>query len=215
MPRPPENPIPDPFILPNIVSAVQVSGHAGVKPPARAVVGPAVPRRIAVMVPVRGGKRPVVVIITLAEAQSITCSTRVPAHCQPVAHSFTCHPELRVLGVLHLPFKVLQLHPQHHVSVPGQEVDQVVAQPELPSVQLPEARSVLSPGAVETYAPVLAALQERPSSSTQLHVAGDREAPAAEVRGYQVHSAPGLSPEQVVGAVSHYRGNYRTKDGTE
>lgn len=75
VPRPPENPIPDPFVLPHIVSPVEVCSHAGIKPPAGAVVGPAVPGWIAVVVPVRGGERPVVVIVTSAEAQSITCST--------------------------------------------------------------------------------------------------------------------------------------------
>lgn len=139
MPRPPENPIPDSLVPSHIVSSVEVCSHAGIKPPAGAVVGPAVPGWIPVVVPVRGGKRPVVVIIAFAEAQSITCGTRVPAHCQSVAHPFTCHPEMRVLCILHLPVKVLQLHPQHHVPVPGQQVDHIVAQPKLPSVQLPEA----------------------------------------------------------------------------
>lgn len=207
MPRPPENPVPHSFVPPHMVSPVEVCSHACIKPPAGAVVGPAVPGWIAVVVPVRGGERPVVVIISFAEAESITCSARVPAHCQPVAHPFTSHLELLVLCILHHPVKVLQLHPQHHVPVPGQQVDHIVAQPELTSVQLPEARSVLSPGAVEAHAAVLSALQERPSPSIQLHVTEDREAPAAEVRGHQVHSAPCLPPEQKVGAVSPRHGN--------
>ena len=88
-------------------------------------------------------------------------------------------------------------------------MDHVVAQPELPSVQLPEAGSVLIPGAVEAHAAVLTALQERPPSSIQLHVTEDREAPAAEVRGHQVHPALCVAPEQVVRAVSPQRGTCR------
>lgn len=139
VPRPPENPIPDSPVTPHIVSAVEVCSHAGIKPPAGAVVGATVPGWIAVVVPIRRGERPVVVIITSAKAESITCSTRVTAYSQSVAHPFTCHSELFVLCILHHPVKVLQLHPQHHIPVPGQQVDHIVAQPKLPSVQLPEA----------------------------------------------------------------------------
>lgn len=208
MPRPPENPIPDSLIFAYVVPAVEICRHAGIEPPAGAVVGPAVPGRIAVVVPVRGGEQPVVVIVAAAEAQGIARGARVSAHRQPVAHPLARHPELRVLGILHLPVKVLQLHPQHHVPVPGQEVDHVVAQPELPCVQLPEARPVLGPGAIKAHAAVLSPLQEGPSSSLQLHVTEDREASAAEVRGHQVHCAPPLPPGDVVGAIPLQHGRY-------
>lgn len=74
-PRPPEDPVPDPLVLPHIVSPVEVCSHAGIEPPSGAVVGPAVPGRVAVVVSVRGGEGPVVVVVTFAEAQSITCCT--------------------------------------------------------------------------------------------------------------------------------------------
>lgn len=139
MPRPPENPIPDSRILPHVVPPVEVCSHAGVKPPPGAVVGPAVPGWIAVIVPVRGGERLVVVIVAFAEAKSITRGTRVTSDRQPVALTLTRHLELLVLRVLHHSVKVLQLYPQHHVSVPGQQVYHIITQPKLPPVQLPEA----------------------------------------------------------------------------
>lgn len=202
MPRPPENPIPDSRVLPHVVSPVEVCSHARVKPPAGAVIGPAVPGRVAVIVPVRGGERPVVVVVTFAEAESITCRARVSSHRQPVAQTLARHLEVRVLCVLHHPVEVLQLHAQHHVPVPGQRVDHVVTQPKLSSVQLPEASPVLGPGAVEAHAAVVPALQERPSSSVQLHVTEDGEGFAPDVRGHQVHSASCPSLAQVVCAVS-------------
>lgn len=75
VPCAPENPIPNSSVLPRIISAVEVCSHAGIEPPTGAVVGPAVPGGVPVVVPVRGGERPVVVVVGLAEAQSITCCT--------------------------------------------------------------------------------------------------------------------------------------------
>lgn len=188
MPSPPKYPIPDSLVLLPVVSPVEVCRHARVEPPTGAVIRAAVPGRIAVMVPVRGGERPVVVIIHFAEAESITSGTGVSAYRQSVAQPLACNPELLVLRRLRHPAEVLQLHPQHHVPVPGQQVDQIVPQPKLPSVQLAEPRAVLRPGAVEADAAVPAPLDQGPSSTVQLHVTEDREAFAADVRVHQVHS---------------------------
>ncbi|CAG5958167.1 unnamed protein product [Menidia menidia] len=97
-----------------------VPTHAGVEPPAGAVVGPAVPGRIAVVVSVRGGERPVVVVVGFAEAQSVSRGAGVPADRQPVAQPLAGHSELVVLRMLRHPVEVLQLHAQHHVAVAGQ-----------------------------------------------------------------------------------------------
>lgn len=207
MPRAPENPVPHTCVLPQVVSPVEVRGHAGVEPPSGAVVGAAVPGWISVVVPVRGGERPVVVIVRLAEAESVPRGAGVAPHRQPVEQTLTRHLEVLVLCVLLHPVEVLQLHPQHRVPVPRQQVDHVVPEPELAPVQLPEARPVLGPGAVEAHAAVLSPLQQGPAATGLLHVTGDREASAADLGGHQVHAAPCCpSSEQVVRAVSPHRG---------
>ena len=71
VPCPPKDTISDPFVLSYIVSAVEVGCHAGIKPPPWAVVRPAVPRQVPVVVPVRGGERPVVVVVVLVEPQGV------------------------------------------------------------------------------------------------------------------------------------------------
>lgn len=198
VPRSPEDPVPDSLVSLVIVLPVEVGRHAGVKPPAGAVVGPAVPGGVAVVVPVRRGERPVAVIVLFAEAESITCGARVTAYCQSIAQAFAGHLELLVLRIPRQPVKILQLHPQHHLPVAGQQVDDVVAQPKLPSVKLPEAGLVFCPGAVEVHAAVLAALQDCPPSTLLLHLTVHREATSAEVRGHQVKPAFCFSPEQVI-----------------
>lgn len=57
----------------------------------------------------------------------------VSADGHPVAQEFVGHVELLVLGVLAHALKVLQLDAQDHVFGFRQEVDVVVAQPELTS----------------------------------------------------------------------------------
>lgn len=159
------------------------------------------------MIPVRGGEGPVVVIIAVAEAEGVPRRARVPSYRQPVAQPLARHPKLCVLSELHLSVKVLQLYTQRHVSFAGQLVDHVVAQPELAAVQLAEARAVLGPGAIEVHAAVLPPLQHGPPSALQLHVAVDREASAAEVRGHQVDPAPSEPLADVVRTVSLQRGH--------
>lgn len=74
MPRSPEDPIPDSFVPLVVVFPIQIGRHAGIKPPAGAVVGAAVSRGVHVIVQVRRGKQLLVVVEVLVEANGVTGS---------------------------------------------------------------------------------------------------------------------------------------------
>lgn len=71
MPRSPEDPVPDPLVSLVVVLAVQVGRHAGVEPPARAVVGAAVSRGVHVIVVVGRGEELLVVVEVLVEVEGV------------------------------------------------------------------------------------------------------------------------------------------------
>lgn len=183
----PENPITQSFIRSRIISPVEVCSHTGIKPPAGAIVGSTIPGGVAVVILIRGGEGLIVVVVHSAEEQSITCGACVTAHRQSVLQLLTSNAEVRVLRMLPHTIEVLQLHPKHHVPVMGQQMDHIVAQPEL-STQLSKAGPVLRPGAVEAHAPVHSTLQNSPSSTFLLHVTENIEACVAVVGGHTVNS---------------------------
>lgn len=71
MPRSPEDPVPDPLVPLVVVLPVQVGRHAGVEPPARAVVGAAVFGGVHVVVVVGCGEELLVVVVVLVEVEGI------------------------------------------------------------------------------------------------------------------------------------------------
>lgn len=71
MPRSPEDPVPDPLVPFVVVLPVQVGGHAGVEPPAGAVVGAAVSGGVHVVVAVGRGEELLVVVEVLVEAEGV------------------------------------------------------------------------------------------------------------------------------------------------
>lgn len=71
VPRSPEDPVPDPLVPFVVVLPVQVGGHAGVEPPAGAVVGAAVSGGIHVVVTVGRGEEFLVVVEVLVEVEGV------------------------------------------------------------------------------------------------------------------------------------------------
>lgn len=71
VPRSPKDPVPDPLVPFVVVLPVEVGGHAGVEPPAGAVVGAAVSRRVHVVVAVGRGEELLVVVEVLVEVEGI------------------------------------------------------------------------------------------------------------------------------------------------
>lgn len=71
VPRSPEDPIPDPFVPFVVVLPVQVGRHAGVEPPAGAVVGTAVSGGVHVVVAVGRGEELLVVVEVLVEVEGV------------------------------------------------------------------------------------------------------------------------------------------------
>lgn len=65
MPCPPEDPVPDSLVPFVVVFPVEVGGHAGIEPPAGAVVGAAVSGGIHVIVTVGCGEELLVVVEVL------------------------------------------------------------------------------------------------------------------------------------------------------
>lgn len=72
MPRSPEDPVPDSFVPLVVVLAIEVGRHAGVEPPAGAVVGSAVSGGIHVVVTVGRGEELLVVVEVLVEAEGVS-----------------------------------------------------------------------------------------------------------------------------------------------
>lgn len=75
VPRSPEDPVPDPLVPFVVVLSVQIGGHAGVEPPARAVVGTAVPGGVHVVVAVGRGEELLVVVEVLVKVEGIPGSS--------------------------------------------------------------------------------------------------------------------------------------------
>lgn len=76
MPRSPEDPVPDALVPLVVVLPVEVGRHAGIKPPAGAVIGATVTGGVHVIVAVRCGEELLVVVEMLVETDSIpSCPT--------------------------------------------------------------------------------------------------------------------------------------------
>lgn len=71
VPRSPEDPVPDSLVPLVVVLPVQVGRHAGVEPPAGAVVGAAVSRGVHVVVTVGRGEELLVVVEVLVEVEGV------------------------------------------------------------------------------------------------------------------------------------------------
>lgn len=80
VPRSPEDAVPDALVPLVVVLAVKVGRHAGVKPPAGAVVGSAVSRGVHVIVAVGGGEELLVVVEVLVEADGISRRPTAATH---------------------------------------------------------------------------------------------------------------------------------------
>lgn len=115
VPRSPENPVPDSLVPLVVVLPVEVGRHAGVKPPARAVVGAAVSRGVHVIVTVGCREKLLVMVEVLVETYGIPSCSTVSADGEPVAQVFISHVELVVLCIFPDTLKVLQLNAQNHV----------------------------------------------------------------------------------------------------
>lgn len=74
VPCSPEDPVPDSLVPLVVVLSVEVGGHAGVKPPAGAVVGGAVARGVQVIVAVRRREELLIVVEVLVETDGIPSS---------------------------------------------------------------------------------------------------------------------------------------------
>ncbi len=71
VPRSPEDPVPDSLVPLVIVLPVEVGGHAGIEPPAGAVVGAAVSGGVHVVVTVGCGEELLVMVEVLVEADGV------------------------------------------------------------------------------------------------------------------------------------------------
>lgn len=80
VPCSPEDTVSDSLVPLVIVFPVEVSRHASVKPPARAVVGAAVSRGVHVIVAVRCGEKFLVMVEVLVQTESIPCSPTTMTH---------------------------------------------------------------------------------------------------------------------------------------
>lgn len=80
MPRSPEDPVPDSLVPFVIVLPIEVGGHAGVKPPAGAVVGAAVSRGVHVVVAVRRREELLVMVEVLVETDGVPGSPTTMTH---------------------------------------------------------------------------------------------------------------------------------------
>lgn len=72
VPRSPEDPVPDALVPLMVVLPVEVNGHAGVEPPAGAVVGAAVSRGVHVVVTVGCGEEFLVMVEVLVETHGVS-----------------------------------------------------------------------------------------------------------------------------------------------
>lgn len=80
VPRSPEDAVPDSLVSFVVVLSVEVGGHAGIKPPARAVVGAAVSRGVHIIVAVRRGEELLIVVEVLVEADGVASCTTAVTH---------------------------------------------------------------------------------------------------------------------------------------
>ena len=80
MPCSPEDPISDSLVPLVIVLPVEVGRHAGVEPPAGAVIGAAVSRGVHVVVTVGRGEKLLVMVEVLVEADGIPGCPTAMAH---------------------------------------------------------------------------------------------------------------------------------------
>lgn len=80
MPCSPEDPVPDSLVPLVIVLPVEVGGHAGIEPPAGAVVGAAVSGGIHVVVTVRRGEKLLVMVEVLVETDGISSCPTTMTH---------------------------------------------------------------------------------------------------------------------------------------
>lgn len=80
VPRSPEDAVPDALVPLVVVLAVEVGRHAGVEPPAGAVVGATVSRRVHVVVAVGRGEELLVMVEVLVEADGISSRPTVATH---------------------------------------------------------------------------------------------------------------------------------------
>lgn len=71
MPCSPEDPVSDSLVPLVVVLPVEVGGHAGIKPPAGAVIGTAVSGGVHVVVAVGRGEKLLVMVEVLVEADSV------------------------------------------------------------------------------------------------------------------------------------------------
>lgn len=80
MPCSPEDPVPDPLVPLVVVLPVEVGRHAGVEPPAGAVVGAAVSGGIHVVVAVGRGEKLLVMVEVLVETDGVPSSPTTMTH---------------------------------------------------------------------------------------------------------------------------------------
>lgn len=187
VPCSPEDPVPDALVPLVIVLPVEVGGHAGVEPPAGAVVGAAVSGGVHVVVTVGRGEELLVVVEVLVEADGIPSSPTVSTDRQAVAQELICHIELVIFCIFPDTLKVLQLNTQNRVFGFSQQMDMVIAQPELTS-EVPEAFLILGPGAVKADRPIEPLLYHSPATSKGLHVTVHFKSPIAGIRGHTIQT---------------------------
>lgn len=121
-----------------------------------------------------------------AKLQSISSSPRVPAQRQPIIEELIGYVELVILGIPTCALKIFELNAQDHVLGFGEQVDFIIAKPELAS-SVTKALLVVSPGAVEAHAAIDATLQDSPPATEFLHVTVHCKAAISGVRGHRVH----------------------------
>lgn len=80
VPRSPEDAVPHSLVPLVVVLPVEVGRHAGIEPPARAVVGAAVPGGVHVVVTVGRGEEFLVVVEVLVETDGIASSPTKMTH---------------------------------------------------------------------------------------------------------------------------------------
>jgi len=80
VPCSPEDPVPHALVPLVIVLPVEVGGHAGVEPPAGAVVGAAVPGGVHVVVSVVRGEKLLVVVEVLVETYRVPSCPATMTH---------------------------------------------------------------------------------------------------------------------------------------
>lgn len=80
MPCSPEDAVPDSFVPLVVVLPVEVGGHAGVEPPAGAVVGAAVSGGVHVVVTVGRGEELLVVVEVLVETDGVPSGPTTVTH---------------------------------------------------------------------------------------------------------------------------------------